>query len=93
MDEERMMKSSLRVWRRILVNLMRIGVLLGAVLITLCVVIGSPLYLGIRIVALTESYVLSAVGAFLIFWGALYLGKAILKCCDTVNGALKHFAR
>jgi len=70
---------------------MRIGILSGAILIALGVLVGSPLYVGIKILALTEWYPLSFIGAFLVFWGAVYFGRAILKGSDKINKVLEHF--
>lgn len=83
------MKSSLRVWKRISINLIRIGVLLAAILVALGAIIGSPLYLGIKILALTEWYPLSVLGAFFTFWGAVYFSRGILRGSDEVNKALE----
>lgn len=85
------MDSSLRTWRRICINVIRTGVLLLAILITLGVWFGSPVYFGIKILIWTESLLFAAVGAFFVLWGATYLGKAVLECSDRINNALKKF--
>lgn len=85
------MQSSLRVWRRISINLIRIAALLGTILIYVVVVVGCPAYLGIITLSLTGWYSFSAVVVFLAFLGAAYFGKSVLMRSDRINRALERF--
>lgn len=87
------MRNSLKVWRRIGINLVRASVLLGGTITALGVSIVSPLYVGIKIVVLTESLWLSSIGGFLIFWGAVYLSTQILRYTKKANLSLERLTQ